>query len=556
MSICFGHCESKKQETKNCDPRNCHNTYDFIIVGAGQAGSVLANRLSENGKFSVLVLETGRDDARLPEKLPVPSSANVPQPGDFHWGGYERGPANFVGTQLSRGFSSFRFYQKNRDDPKSRTISYPRCSAWGGCTSHNATVAIRNGPWNWDKWAAMGLPEWSFNNILPFYKLVENRSQMNAAGQRYYDPAIPEPQQGSFNDTYYGFNGQVPLFHPLSTPFEAQINIAVTQALNTPGPNAFGPGGFNYPLTVDLDYPPTAAQGGTSLFNVTSTDQTGSIVPPAQTQYVPFAQYNQPLYGDNGWVIPPEFQTLNVPIPVTPITLPGFPQLSGLSATQRANAANTYLYPAQSNKRLTIRSEVFVTQLITSGKGRKLKTIGVKYLENGYNVYQTGRNNRIETGGFGGASGDARANSILAERRGTKQVYARKEVILCAGVYNTPQLLMLSGIGNRSDLRRIGIKIIKHLPGVGQSFIENQELFFFFQIQNNRPPGNIALAAKSKPSLPITNFDLNWGAASDGMTEETEDPFTQKTWGGLKNLGGEHYEFARNTPNNLLNSGE
>ena len=57
--------------------------YDFVIVGAGHAGSVIANRLSQNGLFSVCILEAGRDDARLPELLPEPSFANVPQPGDF-----------------------------------------------------------------------------------------------------------------------------------------------------------------------------------------------------------------------------------------------------------------------------------------------------------------------------------------------------------------------------------------------------------------------------------------------------------------------------------------
>jgi choline dehydrogenase-like flavoprotein len=334
--------------------------------------------------------------------------------------------------------------------------------------------------------------------------------------------------------------------------------------------------------------------GGTSLNNTTANDQTGSLIPPNQSNYVPFSQYNLPLYGDSGFVIPPEFQRLNTPTPVTPVTLPGFPQLSGLNAVQRATAASTYLYPAlaKSEGRVTdltkdninttlnhitsqdlatikstltnssrkvpnnlhILSEVLVTNLILDKGGKKRRAIGVQYLE-GYNIYQAGRNNHIERAGFGGTSGDARANAILSELKGTKQVYARKEVILCGGFINTPQILLLSGIGDKSELRQAGIKSKHHLPGVGKNIVDNQEVFIFWQIQNNRP-GNVALSAKSKPSVPATNFELVFGGASDTQMLETADPFVQKNWAGLKNLGAVDVVFGRNDFNNLLNAGE
>jgi choline dehydrogenase-like flavoprotein len=532
------------------------NTYDFIVVGTGPGGSVVANRLSENGKYSVLILEAGRDDARLPEKLPVPSTANVPQPGDFHWGVYERGPANFFPLQLSRGFTSWEFWTKNRDDLRSRSVTYARMSSWGGSTMHNATVSIRNGPWNWDKWAGLGLPDWSFNNILPLYKLVENRSQRNAAGTPYYNPAIPEPQLGSFSPEFYGLNGYVPLFHAPAAPVLGILNTAVTNALNTSGPNTFGSGGFSYPLTVDLDYPPTAAQGGTSLNNITVTDQTGSIIPPNQQNYVPFAAYNQPLYGDAGFVIPPEFQRLNTPIPVTPLTLPSFPQLSGLNALQRVGAVNTYLYPTVTRKNVTIKSEVLVTKVLLDGKGNNLTAVGVEYLK-GWNIYQTGRNNDIERAGFGGTAGDARANAIKSKQKGVKRVYARKEVILCGGSFNTPQILMLSGIGDRTELKNVGVKVRKHLPGVGKHLIDNQELFYLWQTSNPRPGGIAVLSAKSTPSQPITNFELIFGNSPESQNLEGSDPFVQKNWVGLKHIvGGVGSPFARNDFNNLYNSGE
>lgn len=543
-------CESKSSCENQCEK----NTYDFVIVGAGLAGCVLANRLSENGKYSIAVIEAGRDDSKRAPLLPEPSTANVPQPGDFQWQLYERGGVNFLGPLLSRGFNSWNFWTKNRDDPNSRSITYWRGATWGGCSSHNATTAIRNGPYNWDKWAALGLDEWSFNNIAPYYKLVENRSQKNATGQLYYDPSIAEPNQGSFNNTYYGLNGYLPLTHIVFNPFESVFNTAVNLALNTSGPNGFGPGGFSYPLSVDLDNPDTAALGGTSLTNTTTTDQHGSIIPPNQSSYVPFATYNQPLYGDNGFVIPPEFAQLNVPIPVTPVTLPSFPILTGLNNVQRASAANTYLYPALNRKNLKVISEALVTKIITSGKGKKLKATGVEYLE-GWNIYQTGRNDSIERAGFGGTNADARYNALLSKQNGIKRIYASKEVILCGGCFNSPQLLMLSGIGNKSDLRKVGIKTKKHLPGVGQNLWDAQEIFMFWQTQNNRPLP-VTLAAKSTPSQPTTNFELQFGAAPDGQSLEGQDPFVQKTWNGVKNLGALLIQFERNNPNNLLNSGE
>ena len=126
-----------------CPPAN--ETYDFIIVGAGHAGCVLAKRLSEyqNGKYTVCVVEAGRDDARLPPLLPEPSYANVPQPGDFHWGTYVRTIAT-VAQLESRGFLNEWFFLKQSTDPASRSISYPRVFGWGGCTSQNTTMIISN----------------------------------------------------------------------------------------------------------------------------------------------------------------------------------------------------------------------------------------------------------------------------------------------------------------------------------------------------------------------------------------------------------------------------
>jgi choline dehydrogenase-like flavoprotein len=511
------------------------NIYDFVIVGAGNAGCVLANRLSENGKYTVCILEAGRDDARLKELLPLVSAAPIPQPGDYNWGKYVRGTGTtFTSPLTNRGFGAWHFFQKedlSGPDPLRSTTNH-RYSGWGGCTNHNATQAVRNPPQNWDQWVALGLNEWSFDNINPYYKKSENRSQVRGqTGVPYYSTSVPLGRLGSFDPAYYGFNGMVPLFYgagAVGTPFS---NLILGIVSTNP---AFVP--FGYPnFLVDLDWPNRAAQaqGGLSLFTQTQTDQNpnSTIVPPDQSTAVNTnAVYNP--YHDGGFQYPPEYARVG---------------LTGLVPTQRVTAANTYLYAAENRRNLTIKSEVLVTKIILSGKKAK----GVEYLH-GWNIYQAGRN-PDPLAGYGGSPGDAAANAIAAKKKGTRRVFARKEVIIAAWVYNTPQLLMLSGIGNKKDLRALDIKSRVNLPGVGRHLVDNQELFSFWDIDPslNTPPAVMLLNTKSTPSQPYPNFEIGVGATGVQVLEAT-DPFTQRNWVGTRNIPSVFTDYLRESFNNIL----
>jgi len=520
-----------------------NNVFDYVVVGAGNAGCVIASRLSENGKYTVCLVEYGRDDARaLPPDsfiLPVRSPANVPQPGDYNWGLYTRGtifPLDLASVLLNRGFGGFDWFvtQDASGPAPLRSYSQPKHAGWGGCTAHNATISIRNAIYNWNKWVALGLTDWDAStptsNLIRFYEKVENRSQLIAPGLPFYDPAIPEPGQGSFPNPqeWYGYNGKVPLinFGPAFIGPNPYTDVLLAAIAATQPPNL-------YPTDlVDLDWPPTAHQGGLCLNNYSQTFQFGFIVPPGQDSPVPFAEYNQPLYGDSGLVYPPEAARL------------GF---VGLAPFQRASSVNTYLYEALNRNQgnLTVLSESLVTGIIVE-KGRAK---GVSYLS-GYNIYQTGRNNNTLMAGYGGTAGDARANAEEAKEEGEKFVFARKEVIVCAGAFNTPQILQLSGIGDKNHLKTLGIKVVADLPGVGEHLIDNQELFLFW---HGLSPGNQwTFAAKSNqsPNDP-PNFDMLWGV-SNTTSNESLDSFVQKNWVGLKNWPGASEQFVRNDFENIL----
>ncbi|TPJ66267.1 GMC family oxidoreductase N-terminal domain-containing protein [Mesorhizobium sp. B2-7-1] len=130
-------------------------TYDFIIVGSGSAGSVVADRLSASGRFSVLVLEAGGTDQRFYVQMPL---------------GYGK---TFFDPAVNWNY-------KTEPDPglAGNTDHWPRGKLLGGSSSINAMVFIRGAPEDFDAWAAAGNPGWSYDDLLPSFKAMED----NAAG--------------------------------------------------------------------------------------------------------------------------------------------------------------------------------------------------------------------------------------------------------------------------------------------------------------------------------------------------------------------------------------
>jgi choline dehydrogenase len=127
--------------------------YDFIVVGAGSAGCVLADRLSRNGRFSVLVLEAGGSDARMWIKIPVGYAINYANP-RLNWG-----------------------YHTDADDGLAGRSSYwPRGRVIGGSSSINAMAYVRGQPRDFNDWAAAGADGWGWDAVRDAYVGMETAS--------------------------------------------------------------------------------------------------------------------------------------------------------------------------------------------------------------------------------------------------------------------------------------------------------------------------------------------------------------------------------------------
>ena len=129
-------------------------TFDFVIIGAGSAGCILASRLSENGRYSVLLLEAGGKDDSFWFKIPVGYARSYYNPA-VNW---------MYSTEPERELLNRRIY-------------VPRGKVQGGSGSINAMVFVRGAASDFDDWAKAGNPGWAAEDVLPFFRKLETHAK-------------------------------------------------------------------------------------------------------------------------------------------------------------------------------------------------------------------------------------------------------------------------------------------------------------------------------------------------------------------------------------------
>ena len=298
--------------------------FDTVIVGAGSAGCVLANRLSADPARSVCLIEAGPRDRSPLIHIPAGILGILPTR-HMNWA-YKTVPQ--PGLQGRCGYQ-----------PRGRTL--------GGSSSINAMVYIRGHRSDYDGWAAMGNPGWSYDEVLPLFRRSED--------------------QGRGADQYHGVGGELAV-SDLPSPVQASL--------------AFVESAIRRGFRANADFN-GVSQEGTGLYQVT--------------------------------------------------------QRRG----RRCSAAVAFLNPALARPNLTVLTDTRVERVLLAGR----RATGVQ----------------------------------VAGQAGAARIDATREVIVSAGVFGTPQLLLLSGIGARDELERHGIGLLHELPGVGANLADHVDLALVYR---------------------------------------------------------------------------
>ncbi len=374
--------------------------FDYVVVGAGAGGGVLAARLAEAGK-RVLLLDAGDDPAKpsqeAPQIRPLSSDYMVPA---FHpfasenpalkWDFWVR---HYGSTAQQK--KDWR-YRQCWEGGTVDGVLYPRASGLGGCTGHNAMIIVRpnNADWN-HIWQITGDASWRASNMQKYFRRLE-RCCYRWPLFKWLDWLF------GWNPTGHGWRGWLTTERAL--PLRAILDWRLRRTL------------WRALLAAASLLPDVVEDWG--WFTSSQSDPNDEKLIDAEATTVC----------------------------VTPMS----------SARHARTGPRDFLLDVQKRfpGNLTIRLNTLVTRVkIDPAAG---VASGVFYRE-GTRLYRAA----------------ARPHGEAGEE---KYVAANREVILSGGAFNTPQLMMLSGIGDPEHLAEHGISLVKDLPGVGQNLQDRYEI--------------------------------------------------------------------------------
>ena len=298
--------------------------YDYVVIGAGSAGCVLANRLSADPTVSVLLLEAGTRDRNPLFRLPM-----------------------LMGKLMHSGLYNWHYHTEPEPHLNGRKIYWPRGKALGGSSTINGMIYVRGNRHDYDRWAQMGLPGWSYDEVLPAFRKSE--SHIERSGE------------------FHGRGGEL-------TVCRARGKNPLFDVFVKAGVEA------GHPLNDDFN---GAVQEG-------------------------FGRYDFTIRDGKRW------------------------------STSRA-----FLYPALARHNLTVETGALTHRVLVEG----------------------GRATGVE----------------FATGRSLRNVRVAREVVLSAGTVNSPQILLLSGIGPPGEISKHGLKVVHELPGVGRNMQDHVDCVLSYQ---------------------------------------------------------------------------
>jgi choline dehydrogenase len=155
--------------------------FDYLIIGAGTAGCVLANRLSENPQNDVAIFEAGGNSDIWKVNMPLALLYTMHDPK-----------------------YNFKYYSEPEPHLNNRRLFCPRGKMIGGCSAHNGMVYVRGNKEDYRRWASFGLKEWDYEKVLPYFKKIETWS----GGENEYrggDGILPINQSQNNNPLFKAF---------------------------------------------------------------------------------------------------------------------------------------------------------------------------------------------------------------------------------------------------------------------------------------------------------------------------------------------------------------
>jgi choline dehydrogenase len=343
--------------------------FDYVIIGAGSAGCVLANRLSEDPKTTVLLLEAGGKNSSLLVKMPAGVGQLIKEKGVSNWG----------------------FWTEPEPHLNNRRLWWPRGKGLGGSSAINGMIYIRGHARDYDQWRQMGLNGWSYAEVLPYFR----RSETLDTGA----------------DAYHGGEGPLNISHAKADNpiFQgvikagAEAGYLTTQDFNGYQQEGFGP----YQLTIHNGQRWSAAAGyltpqvlaRDNLTILTGARTTRILIENGRAIGVEYAQ-------GKGGALHQVHADKEVLLTAGAVQSPHILQLSGVGDPDALRAAGVAPVHALKGVGANLQDHLDVTvcfecpepiTLYSKTRGLKRLAVGLSYLLTGKGV---GTSQGLESGAF------------------------------------------------------------------------------------------------------------------------------------------------------------